>query len=572
MKKLSSFVWTVPIPELWGKEDLFVETIYPTAELSFKAIIEGQTLDLPSAIVDPHVIVGISIEHSGDLLTGRFYERFVDGIPDGFHDVGGALLRVRNEASKERLYLFGRQIAELVRDGHEFDALEPFLRVPVLAMPTAYNMIVGMTADDYRKVVDATIPKEKEESKVKLREALFTEVSNFHFELEHFLSGAYPVNEILPWDERLAGRITKLGGKEKVRKSQKGKSASELWKLWLPETTGEPCLAVKAIAFALWPKVKAEIESEKAKLEREGENPAAISCKVLDRLIGYHSPGVHVYPCTKSGQLLLMPRGEEDTKKALGEIKQGEEEVATMDMRALEDLICRGVGRLPSVHGHRVVYWEVVTGWAQAMARMPDARIISVEGGDKEIAELVGSPGRHDEIRSILLAQAYSHFKFPSWEGNLITHTEFKAKGQKRSRTDIGLGTVLMPHYVNKLTSKATEIAEGKRLVPMVKPCSFFIGRPNEHGAQCTLRLLYVSEMSRRAREMSEGGLIDGRNAFRRLSAIVGFTESFADKLYDIWVNHEDPFLKEADGRTTLSDREGNALSLIHISEPTRPY
>ncbi len=176
--------------------------------------------------------------------------------------------------------------------------------------------------------------------------------------------------------------------------------------------------------------------------------------------------------------------------------------VACVDPR-LMTLICKGVKLLPSLAGHKLLRWQIKTGYENWILDKADPRLIATSGGYEGIAKLVGcgkSPTSIKEIKSILYAQAHSHFLLPGGNsGNMISLMEIeKHRNGEPSKINIVLGEMLFPGFTHHLPQ-----GDKKRLVP-ITDLPPLIGSTNTYAAQAMLQLLILEEFSKQSDRLVE--------------------------------------------------------------------
>lgn len=324
--------------------------------------------------------------------------------------------------------------------------------------------------------------------------------------------------------------------------------STTIWVMWLdPQRITYPRW-LEVLLDVLW------IDIVRPQLERETKKPAALTMVVHEKVIELHTPGAKIRPANARGQLLLYNADDE----AFGIVQAPT--VPTMGLEHVEELIRKGMKHMGGVHGHRLLFWEVCEGHTQKLNGVARPELLITQGGWSEVAEQIGSgASQRDVVRSVALAQAHAYFDFPSWKGNLILCQEFRPKRGQSARIEITLGSVLMADFCFSLPGRTQDTFDKKALVPIVG-LPPLIGRDNEHGKQCALRMLVIADMRRRAREMAgEGGIRLDKAAFAALAAKVNLSPQFAHQVLNAWLNGTpdaiEPLLKEVGpDRFTLSD------------------
>ena len=161
-------------------------------------------------------------------------------------------------------------------------------------------------------------------------------------------------------------------------------------------------------------------------------------------------------------------------------------------------IIRRGIECFSSLTGHKLLRWEVRTGFENWARREIDHRLINSMGGYEAIANLIGcgnSKKSPTEVKSILYAQAHGYFQDPrGGSGNMIILRETnKLRNGEPTGINIILGEMLLPNFTHLLPH-----GEKKRLVPITE-LPPLIGSKNTHAAQAMLQLLILEEFSRQS-------------------------------------------------------------------------
>lgn len=338
-------------------------------------------------------------------------------------------------------------------------------------------------------------------------------------------------DRMLAWDAALADALEEHG--EPVAASMLRERARErwetrtditpgaLWRLWIlgvedPLPPQEPDSftphAIRHLATALWR------TSVGPRLEQERRKPPALVRPVYTDALLFHSRKTVDAWDPASGSLTFEGR---ELARVMG---------ATIDL----DVILRGLSLLGSLTAHRLFRWEVMTGYEQRMADMPNPSTLEVPGGWAGLARMLKlNPDKHaTDLRAIVKAQAHFEFTFPNGaRGNLLTYLETPARGQKQAHVSITLGKPLMPHYAAEL------MGDAKRLVPLLRQLPPLYGRPNEHGQQMTMALSIVAELRERARELAQKGCVQlTHDDFTRLADRSGLPRQLIVPVRDHWI------------------------------------
>jgi hypothetical protein len=246
----------------------------------------------------------------------------------------------------------------------------------------------------------------------------------------------------------------------------------------------------------------------------------------------------------------------------------------SVEIRALDGILARGLDLVGSVTGHKVVRWEVAEGHKQVLRGDADPRKIKIPGGWLALAEKIGLSRPPDavNVRAIVITQAHCCFNLPhGLSGNLLTYQESQAVGQRQAHVDLVLGDALLPHYLYVLREKLGEASrsaqEAQKLVPMtdIPP---LVGRPNEHGQQATLSMLITREMRLHARELvKHNGILLPLDRWADLARQAGLPARLLGAVIDRWTQDgpdAPAFLKRVEcDRYTLGDTHGSARDFL---------
>ncbi len=164
-----------------------------------------------------------------------------------------------------------------------------------------------------------------------------------------------------------------------------------------------------------------------------------------------------------------------------------------------------GIKNLSSLTGHKVVRWQIQTGFENWSENKKDPRLIEIDGGYSKISELCNCNSEHDiaKIRDILHAQAHGYFTFPDGSrGNMISLRVLeKYRNSEPSKINIILGDMLLPNYVFKLPNN------NRRLIPIGDFPSFY-GSKNTYANQAHLQLLVFEEFANQSDRLAKIGSI----------------------------------------------------------------
>jgi len=180
----------------------------------------------------------------------------------------------------------------------------------------------------------------------------------------------------------------------------------------------------------------------------------------------------------------------------------------------LAEIVTRGALLLGSVTAHRLLRWEIATGHAQALRGDADPRVITVDGGWSVLAgDVLGIKAKNagDDVRAIMHAQQAIHFQLPTGRKvtGLVVLDETPARGRRRGRIEIMLGSMLLPHFVHEIAGVGRDASDARRLVPVLRELPPMVGRPREHGALASLSMFVMRELRIHARELAETGAVE---------------------------------------------------------------
>lgn len=164
-----------------------------------------------------------------------------------------------------------------------------------------------------------------------------------------------------------------------------------------------------------------------------------------------------------------------------------------------------GIKHLSTLTGHKIVRWQIQTGFENWAANSSDPRLIEIDGGYSKISELCKCNSEHDiaKIRDILHAQAHGYFNFPDGtRGNMITLRVLeKYRNSEPSKINIILGDMLLPNYVFRLPNNA------RRLIP-IGDFPPFHGSKNTYANQAHLQLLVFEEFANQSDRLAKEGSV----------------------------------------------------------------
>jgi len=228
----------------------------------------------------------------------------------------------------------------------------------------------------------------------------------------------------------------------------------------------------------------------------------------------------------------------------------------------LVNLICKGLQAFSSLCGHKLLRWQVQTGFSNWVEGNNDPRLICTSGGYQGIANLIGCGGSNktpSEVKAILHAQAFGHFNFPQGgAGNMIILREIeKARNGEPSKINIILGEMLLPNFTHLMPA-----GEKRRLVP-ITDLPPLIGSKNTHAAQAMLQILILEEFSNQSDKLaSSGSIVLPIDKWRELADQAKLTQSYVEKIIAGWTEDDlfsKAFLQKQGDEYTL----GPSYSLV---------
>jgi len=205
--------------------------------------------------------------------------------------------------------------------------------------------------------------------------------------------------------------------------------------------------------------------------------------------------------------------------------------------------IRKGMQSFSSLSGHKLLRWQVKTGFENWVNGKEDPRLICTIGGYERIANLIGcgkSKKSPTEVKAILYAQAFGLFNYPEGgEGNMIILREMdKGRNGEPSKINIILGEMLLPNFTHRLPH-----GEKRRLIPITE-LPPLIGSNNTHAAQAMLQLLILEEFSKQSSRLaSEKSILIPIEKWKEFATEAGLPLSCLNKVIMGWLE-DDLFYK----------------------------
>lgn len=225
----------------------------------------------------------------------------------------------------------------------------------------------------------------------------------------------------------------------------------------------------------------------------------------------------------------------------------------------------KGVKELGTLTGHKMLRWQVNTGFKRWQDGDKDPRLIEIDGGYSKIAELAGcnSPKEIAKIRDILHAQAYGHFIFPDGShGNMLSlRIDGRHSNNEPSKIRIVLGDMLLPAYVCQFQGSE------KRLIPIgdLPPLQ---GSPNTHAAQAQLQLYVFSEFSNQSVRLAESGsVVITLDMWKQMAEESGLNPEKVEDVIRHWCQPDlfNCFLEKQDDEYNLASYYEQAKKFLEI-------
>lgn len=212
--------------------------------------------------------------------------------------------------------------------------------------------------------------------------------------------------------------------------------------------------------------------------------------------------------------------------------------VPCIDTR-LVNLIKRGLEEFSSLTAHKLLRWQIQTGFDNWINNKEDPRLICTTGGYEGIAGLINCCGSHKAItavKALLHAQAYAQFSFyDGSQGNMVILREIERhKNGEPSKINIILGDLLLPNYTQLLPK-----GEKRRLIP-IPALPHMVGSNNSHAAQAMLQLLILDEFANQSHTFIERGYVHiPREKWLELSVEARLPKSMLERVISGWLESD---------------------------------
>jgi hypothetical protein len=260
-----------------------------------------------------------------------------------------------------------------------------------------------------------------------------------------------------------------------------------VWSLWVPQQNELISPFMSVLTQALWEDRCVHLWSRKIT-----GNPS-LPKPVFERFIPILGPKKNKQFIEKEGQIICCDQKGEPLLMA-----------PAVDVNMIS-AFQKGVKELGTLTGHKMLRWQVNTGFQRWQDGEKDPRLIEVDGGYSGIAELTGCKSTQEisKIRDILHVQAHGHFIFPDGShGNMLTlRVEDRHRNNEPSKIRIVLGDMLLPAYVCQLQRS------DRRLIPIADLPPLH-GSYNSHASQAQLQLHVFSEFSNQSDRLAKFGSV----------------------------------------------------------------
>jgi hypothetical protein len=263
----------------------------------------------------------------------------------------------------------------------------------------------------------------------------------------------------------------------------------EVWALWAPSTNEQTTLALDYLAEVLWEDICIKLWN------RETKGTPALVKPIIERIIPLTNPKKSNKFIESEGNITLYGQNGETLLMA-----------PAVDINMITPFK-KGVKELGTLTGHKMLRWQVNTGFERWAKGESDPRLIEIDGGYSKIADSIGCkhPSEIAKVKNILHAQAHGYFKFADGShGNMIILNILSMyQNSEPSKIRIVLGDMLLPTYIHQI-----ERSE-KRFIPIGDLPPLDGASPDTFAAQAQLQLLVFCEFSNQSvRLLKEGSVI----------------------------------------------------------------
>lgn len=208
------------------------------------------------------------------------------------------------------------------------------------------------------------------------------------------------------------------------------------------------------------------------------------------------------------------------------------------------DLVEQKLAALATVPGWKLVRHLARVAFEQTLLRPKhDFRRVTVEGGLDQLRKTLGSASKEDATALRDALDALQVVQLPVHGGghvSVLMWDSIPAAPGQRSELRITLGDPLIPGFGYALEGKGRSHWEAARLVPSPPPELMppLVGSRRTHGAQATLQMTLLRELSDRSIELVEaGGVHLGEQDWLRLADEAGVPQALVDRIRNAWTS-----------------------------------
>lgn len=347
---------------------------------------------------------------------------------------------------------------------------------------------------------------------------------------EEFETQFFEENGLSNWDDiyfKLLRSIGEEGKKSSKEYSNKISKKRDGWdqKFWFRQSDKEKSFfhspAFVILASVLWE------DDVKKRVNFSSNQVQAITTSVQTPISQMLAPKNDVKKC--DGQIQLFNKYELIGTTKIPTIQQ-----------SIFDSVFKGVKKLNSVTGHRLIRFFVQSAFEQIINKYSDHRVLRLDRGAKEVAERLGLKSGNTIliIKEIIHAMAFFYFECPEINGNLIQLKKYKSSktGRKDEGYEITIGTSLLPYK----TFDAYHNGECGLLIPLLKDPPLV--NPNQsHAGQYLLQMNIMGEFSNQSIQLANEGVIQlSQEKLNKLSQVCDLRPEVLRKVLERWTQDGD--------------------------------
>ena len=347
--------------------------------------------------------------------------------------------------------------------------------------------------------------------------------------------------------KELAGAVEKNSKALFKQYEESGHSTAlrrEVWGLWIPREDQKEAPFLSVLCQSLW-------EEKGGKLWHRGAagHPSLVK-PVIEGIIPILSPKKQKTFAERNGDIICYHDGTPLVS------------APAVDQNMIS-AFQKGIRELSTLTGHKLLRWQVNTGFERWAEGNSDPRSIEIEGGYSRIAEMIKccNPREIARIREILHAQAHGKFIFSDGSyGNML---QLRITGlhhnKEPSKINIVLGDMLLPNYV-------CQLKRSDRLLIPIGDLPPLHGSPNSHAAQAQLQLLVFKELSNQSvRLVQEGSVIIKIDQWKELAQEAGLSPDKVELVLNHWCQPDlfNCFLERQGDEYRLASYYNRALKFL---------